>query len=100
MQRTRPVLTTILLMLGAVASCGVTDPDVEADGIVRFVDVEGGCWGIETEEVMYEPINLPASFRVDGLRVDFEAEERKDLASICAIGVIVELTEIRQAGGP
>jgi len=84
-----------LVLAAALASCGITGPDVEADGTVRFLDVEGGCWGIETDDVMYEPINLPESFKTDGLEVDFEAEER-DLGSFCMIGVIVELTEIER----
>jgi len=88
------VLVSGFVLAAALASCGITGPDVEADGTVRFVDVEGGCWGIETDDVMYEPINLRESFRIDGLEVDFEAEERTDLSSICQIGVIVELTEI------
>ena len=77
------------------AACGITDPDFEDDGVVHFIDVEGGCWVIDAGEVRLEPINLTEEFRVDGLAVHFEAQERTDLASICQVGRIVELTSIR-----
>ena len=47
-----------------------------------------------------EPIDLPADFRVDGLAVFFEANERTDLASICQVGRIVELDFIQVAAQP
>jgi hypothetical protein len=81
-------------------SCGVTDPDFEGDGIVRFTDVEGGCWALDTGDQRLEPINLPDEFRLDGLAVVFEADARPDLESICQIGRIVELAFIQVAAGP
>ncbi|MDH3208307.1 MAG: hypothetical protein OEO79_17025 [Gemmatimonadota bacterium] len=77
-----------------VGACGLTDPAFDADGVVRFVDVEGGCWGIDSAGQRLEPINLPERFRVDGLRVSFQAEDAADVASICQIGRLVRLTEI------
>ncbi|MDA0329862.1 MAG: hypothetical protein O2958_12755 [Gemmatimonadetes bacterium] len=43
-----------------------------------------------------EPINLPEAFRVDGLVVNYDADPRPDLASICQIGQLIELTRIFQ----
>jgi hypothetical protein len=80
------------------AGCGVTDPDVDADGVVRFFDIEGGCWVIDTGDQRLEPINLQTEFQVDGLAVNFEATPRMDLASICMMGTIVELQSIELAG--
>jgi len=80
-------------------SCGVTDPDFEGDGIVRFIDVEGGCWAIDSGDQSFEPINLPDDFRLDGLAVVFEADARPDLASICQVGRIVDLDFIQVAAG-
>ena len=97
--RNRIVIRAILLALAILpAACGITDPDFEDDGVVRFIGVEGGCWAIDVGEVRLEPINLTEEFRVDGLLVHFEAEERTDLASICQIGQIVELKSIRVRG--
>lgn len=81
------------------AACGITGPDFETDGIVRFVDVEGGCWVIDAGEATLEPINLTEDFRSDGLRVSFVAEQRNDLASICQVGQLVELSSIRVRDG-
>ena len=78
----------------AAAGCGVTTPEIDADGVVRFIDLEGGCWGIVADGVTFEPVNLPESMRVDGLAVNFEAEELEDRASICQIGPIIELLRI------
>ena len=92
----RIVIRATLLALAILpAACGVTDPDFEDDGVVRFVEVEGGCWVIDAGEVTLEPTNLTQEFQVDGLPVYFEAEERPDLASYCQVGQIVELKSIR-----
>ena len=86
----------LLAGLGLTGGCNVLDPDLDGLGTVRFVEVEGGCWGIETAEEFLEPTNLPAEFRVDGLRVIFEADGT-DFASTCQIGPIVRLRDIRRA---
>ncbi len=98
--RNRIVIRAILLALATLpAACGIADPDFEDDGVVRFIDVEGGCWVIDAGTVRLEPINLTEEFRIDGLLVYFEADERTDVASICQVGQIVELTSIRVRGG-
>ena len=45
-------------------------------GTVRHVTLEGGFFGIETEdgENLF-PINLPDSFKRDGLKIRFQAED-------------------------
>lgn len=84
------------LLLPAVG-CGITTPDLDAEGTVRFANVEGGCWGIESGGTVYEPINLPESMRIDGLAVVYEAERTTDLASVCQIGPIIRLLRITTA---
>ena len=76
-------------------ACGITDVDFEDEGVVRFLDIEGGCWVIDVGEVRLEPINLEDPFRIDGLLVSFQADDRPDLASICQVGRLVELKSIR-----
>lgn len=78
----------------AVTGCGVTTPDVSEIGTVELVDIAGGCWTIEAAGTIYEPTNLPAALRHDGLAVEFVAVNRDDLASICQIGRIIELVRI------
>lgn len=96
-KRDRWLIAALIWATGLVAACaiaGIEDADFADAGTVRFVDVEGGCWVIETESERYEPINLASEFRVDGLFVLFRASERRDLASICQVGRIVEVVSI------
>ena len=85
------------LSLALGLGCDIMGPDLEGRGTIRYVDLEGGCWGLLTDEDLFEPINLASEFRVDGLLVVFEAERREDMASPCMMGPIVELSKIRRA---
>ncbi|MCK4760237.1 MAG: hypothetical protein KAT69_09305 [Candidatus Aminicenantes bacterium] len=67
---------------------------VEATGIIKYVDLEGGFYGITTPDKSYVPINLPPEFEMDGLKVKFKAKIRKDLVSIHMWGILIELTYI------
>lgn len=87
----RAAAAVLLVVAGA---CTIMTPEIDLQGVVRFIAVEGGCWGIEVDGVTYEPVNLPEAMRVDGLVVVFEAEELEDRASICQIGPIIELLRI------
>lgn len=95
----RALVTTGLALCTLGVSCGITTPDVEQTGTVKYVAVEGGCWVIETADETYEPINLPEALQTDGLAVSFEAEVREDLASICQVGTLIELLRIRPNEG-
>ena len=75
----------------------IPGPALVAEGgfIVRFLNLEGGCWTLTREEhVYYQPINLPDEFKQDGLRVRVDFTERPDMASICMVGPIVEIRSI------
>ena len=70
---------------------------VAGNGVVQFVDVEGGCWRIVGDNgIHYEPINLSDEFKKDGLAVQFEVKFRRDLATVCMVGAIVEIISIHQ----
>jgi hypothetical protein len=97
--KTRLLLALSLALFTLGSSCDVTTPDLSEVGTVRFIDIEGGCWVIQTSEAIYEPTNLPAELRVDGLGVTFQATVRDDLASICMVGQIVELLRIEPDEG-
>lgn len=86
----------VVALMVAAPACDILTPELDGQGVVRFIDVEGGCWAIESGGDLYEPIDLPEAFEQDGLGVDFEAVERDDLASICQVGPIVELLRIRE----
>lgn len=87
------------LALTLLFSCSLAGPETVSEvGTVEFLELEGGCWAIQTEEERYEPRNLSEEFRQDGLRVRFQGEVRSDMASICQIGPIIEVQEIERTG--
>ena len=67
---------------------------LKTSGTVRFVDIEGGCWALETDSGTYEPTSLPTLFRRDGLRVHLVVQGTR-LLSFCQIGQVVTVDTIQ-----
>jgi hypothetical protein len=64
-------------------------------GTVTFKDLEGGFYAIESfDGKKYDPINLPESFRKDGLKVKATARPQKDVMSFRMYGEIIEVISI------
>lgn len=94
------LLAACPLVCLSLSSCLNDDDILSLDGVVQFVDVEGGCWRIHGNNgVNYEPTNLPKDFQEDGLAVRFTAKEREDLVSTCQVGRIIELIRIKRLSG-
>lgn len=65
------------------------------EGTVKFIDLEGGFWGIITfKDEHYDVINLPDEFKVDGLKVKFLYKLTNDQVSVHMWGKIIEIIEI------
>jgi hypothetical protein len=63
---------------------------------VRFIDVEGGCWVIETAAGRFQPVDLPEKFRIDGrLVVVAMRKPAQEMASICQVGPLMHIESIR-----
>ncbi len=95
----RVVILILLLMLGMTAgSAGVLAPEkVSFFGIVKYVDLEGGFWGLVADDgKKYDPLNLPAEFKQEGLRVQVEGVV-KNVAGIHMWGIPLEITAINKA---
>jgi hypothetical protein len=78
----RTLLATPLLIVATVlaTSCGISDDSFEITGMVRFSAVEDGCWSIRGDDGRtYEPVNLPAEYLVDSLRVWATVEHRQGI---------------------
>ena len=77
-----------------------TPPAVMDDGIkgtVRYLELEGGFYGITTEEGQnYLPLNLDEAFQEDSLQVLFTMKVRKDVFTIAMWGQPVEITAIER----
>ena len=97
-----------LTFLALIATCGLSrasgkekEPErVKATGIVTFVGLEGGFWGIKGDDgKKYDPgESLPKEFRKDGLKVRFEATVEKGVASFHMWGTIIKIQKIEKAG--
>lgn len=84
---------------GAVRIEGETmaGDELKVDGIIRYHELEGGFYAIQSKEgETYNPINLPETFRQDGLPVSVRLRLRDDLLGIHQAGPIVEIIEIRR----
>ena len=66
-------------------------------GTVRYLDLEGGFYGIEADHgTKLDPVNLPEDFRQDGVRVAVRVEELKDRVSTHMWGTLVRIMEIKR----
>ena len=66
-------------------------------GHIAFLDLEGGFYAIESDDgVTYDPMSLPESFRIDGLRVRFTVRIMGGVFSIHQAGPIVEVLDISE----
>ena len=74
----------------------VRNPDwVTFTGTINYQQLEGGFWGIISKEgEKYDPVNLPADFKREGLRVRVVALLKKDVVSTRMWGIIIEIKEI------
>ena len=62
-----------------------------------YKNLAGGFFAIDgVDGRKYNPINLPESFRKDGLRVKITARLRMDAMSIHMYGAIIEIVDIAE----
>ena len=67
----------------------------EIVGTVTYKNIEGGFYAIDGDNGRkYDPINLPESFRKDGLKVKVTARLKKDAMSFHMYGAIIEVVNI------
>ena len=74
----------------------VTDDTIQGTGTIRYVDLEGGFYGlVASDGTKYDPTPLPDSLQVDDLSVRFRVEE-KDTMTTRMWGSPVEVIEIER----
>ena len=62
---------------------------------IRFVNMEGGCWAIETAPgTRYEPVNLAAGFQTDGLQVRVVLRDAPNAYGVCQMAPYVTIDSI------
>lgn len=98
-------LVVLVTLFGAILACGcmatggdeTVDVRASGNGTIVFIDLEGGFYGIVTDDgERYLPLDLPADYRNDGLRVRFSADVANDTATIQQWGTPVEIVEIER----
>lgn len=71
---------------------------VSASGIVKYLDIEGGFWGVIGDDgEHYDLINLPEKFKKQGLRIKF-CGKPINAASIRMWGTLVDVNSIEGIG--
>ncbi len=73
------------------------DELIKGTGTISYLELEGGFYGIITEdESHYDPINLAEQFRNDGSVVEFVAYPRNDMMSFHMWGQLIEIRTIAE----
>jgi hypothetical protein len=64
---------------------------IEITGTVVYKEIEGGFYAIDADDgSKYDPVNLPESFKKDGLKVKVTAENT-DMMSIHMYGSVIKI---------
>lgn len=89
---------TVCLATFLLAACNdlnsASDTDLQIEGKVTYMEIEGGFWAIESADETYEPTNLPEEFQKDGLKVRVYANVAEEKASIRMVGPIIHIEKI------
>ncbi len=96
------LLVTVLSLLCFEAGCKTTgDKDTYTENIVnftatvRYIDIEGGFWGlISSEGEKYEPQALDSKYHKDGLKVRAKVRIIKDAVGFRMWGEQIEIIDI------
>ena len=93
------VLIAVCGLAHASDRCKDKEPErVKAAGVVTWIDLEGGFWGIKADDGgHYDPLSsLPKEFRKNGLKVRFEAIIDKGTISFHMWGKIIKIEKIEK----
>ena len=98
------ILFALILLQASDFSCSAGGDalgprvSVQVSGVVRFVDVEGGCWAFRADDgSVYELRTDKASSRilVDGARATLVLAPKEDAVSVCMVGRIAVVDEVK-----
>lgn len=64
---------------------------------VRHLQLEGGCWALETKSGRVQPIDLPEEYKQDGLKVKVVLRDAGGAMSVCQIGPMKRVERISRA---
>ena len=92
-------LLTMLVASIVLAACGSPPAATGAQTMgepatVRFIQIETGCWVLETRNGRVQPLDLPEQFRVDGLEVSVVLRDAPAMMSLCQVGPLKTVEKI------
>ncbi len=97
-------LAALMLLSASDFSCSTRGDSlgptvsIEVSGVVRFIDIEGGCWTFRADDgTVYELVADKALSRilVDGARATLVLEPREGAVSVCMVGRIAKVEEVK-----
>jgi len=93
-------LSTFLFLLNDYHLRSLYGPPIFGTGTVRYLDLEGGFWGIVSDDGKHYEISgdsfFPSEFHVSGLRVEFLGYRHGEGNPFHMWGVYITLTGIRK----
>ena len=94
----RTVLLGTALFVG-FSGCSLlpaADNSIRFTGQIEKIEVDCPTWGLQTDDELYELVNLPDEYKEDGLPVQMEIRHRYDLGSCTMVGPIVEVLRVER----
>jgi len=85
-------IAPLLLAMGA---CQQTEVQ-RIEGTVHLLNIEGGCWVIETAEGRVQPLDLPQQYQREGLAVAARVRDVKDVLTSCQAGTLKQIEKIEE----
>lgn len=90
-------LSIALLLFIIIFSGCINQKEIESNGKVVYVDLEGGFYGIVADNGQkYKPVNLDEEFKEDGLFIHFKARAAQNQTNIHMWGKLIYILEIEK----
>lgn len=90
------IISIYTLIIGVNTILFSIDKIIITTTTITYLDIEGGFYGILGDDGNhYDPIRIPELFKLDGLRVEFIALRRDDLASFHMWRIIIQILSIQ-----
>ena len=87
----------LLLFTGMLFFSCEEDKTINTTGRTSYIGLEGGFYGIYGDDgVSYDPVNLPAEFQKDSLRILFEGTILTEQSSTHMWGKLIQLKKIER----
>ena len=91
------VIVGMVVLFLVVGLSGCLDNYVEGTGEIKYIDLEGGFYGIVSDDgEHYDPKNLPDDFKEDGLLVSFKLVVLENQVSYHMWGEVVRIINIEK----